>query len=157
MNEVAQLKSRIATSEDTKRLFEWRNDQKTREMSINCDHVDWNSHVEWFNDSLKNPNREIYVVFSEEIPCATYRLDIIGDECELSLTVDPKQRGKGIATKVIELAIRSEFAKNRADRIVAHVKADNLASMKAFLRNGFIATSSGSLCELEVLRSQCDV
>ena len=45
---------RKANDEDSRDIFDWRNDELTRQMSHNTDFVDWDSHSNWLYSSLIN-------------------------------------------------------------------------------------------------------
>ncbi len=49
-----------ATENDSKDIWEWRNDELTKQMSITNDSVSWETHSSWYEKSLVNPNRYLY-------------------------------------------------------------------------------------------------
>ena len=52
-----------ATKSDAKDIWEWRNDEQTKQMSISAGTVSWETHSSWYERSLVNPNRYLYLGF----------------------------------------------------------------------------------------------
>ncbi len=92
------LKFRNARMADADLLLEWRNDPLTREMSRNTDLVSRDDHIAWLNRQLAKIPPMLFIVELDELPVATFRID--GDE--ISYTVAPSHRGKGLATALLK-------------------------------------------------------
>ena len=124
-----------ATEWDIGLLFEWRNDPETRANSRNTGHVNLGEHTQWVRRSLMNPDRKLMIAKDGNgTPVATVRLDRCEDgSFELSWTVAPSQRGRGIGTAAIR-----EFIGllPRPIHLRAEVKVANLASLKIAERAG---------------------
>lgn len=129
------MKLRPATIEDAQILFDWRNDPLTRESSISTDPVAWDDHVRWLEASLSNPNRELLVAEIDGVPVGTVRLD---DGVELSWTVAPSQRGKGIGKQMVSLVERGS---------IARIKRSNVASQRIAGAAGFVLAEDGEVQE----------
>jgi hypothetical protein len=56
-----KLTASKATENDSADIWKWRNDTLTRKMSTTTDEVSWKAHSNWYNNSLKNTNRYLYV------------------------------------------------------------------------------------------------
>lgn len=127
------MKLREATYDDWKLLLEWRNDPSTRENSFTQEEIPEHIHKLWFNDSLSNPYRKIYIFESNLIPVGTLRSDyFLNDEYILSWNIAPLQRGKGYGVKILEL-----FLQNKTGKFIAEIKPENIASIKMVKKNGF--------------------
>ena len=50
-----------ATVSDSRSIWEWRNDQKTKEMSKSSDIVTWDEHVAWYQKCLSSLNSYLYI------------------------------------------------------------------------------------------------
>jgi RimJ/RimL family protein N-acetyltransferase len=123
MNESITLRS--ATIQDADLLLEWRNDPKTREASHNTGEVERNEHVSWLLRTLKNPNRRLLVAEENGTPVGTVRADFSESVWELSWTVAPSARGRGVAKQMVVLLASQIFEPIRAE-----VKAGNIASLQ---------------------------
>jgi RimJ/RimL family protein N-acetyltransferase len=122
------MKLRPASMADARRLFEWRNDPITREMSIAQDEVEWSSHVQWLARRLERDEPELFIAEVEGRPVGTVRFD----NGEVSFTVAPEERGKGVATAMLKLAHAMRGP------CVAKIKATNIASLRAAENAGHV-------------------
>jgi RimJ/RimL family protein N-acetyltransferase len=127
------MKLRKATFNDWKILLDWRNDSLTRENSFNQNKVSKQTHKLWFNDSLLNSYREIYILEDDIIPVGTIRSDNIStNQYILSWSIAPDQRGKGYGTKILEI-----YLQGKTGNFIAEIKPENIASIKMVQKNGF--------------------
>ena len=127
------MKLRKAIFNDWEILLDWRNDPITRENSFDQGEVSESTHKLWFNDSLLNPYREIYILEDNLIPVGSIRVDtLLTNEYLLSWSIAPDQRGKGYGTKILELLLQ-----DRSGKFVAEIKPNNIASIKMVQNNGF--------------------
>lgn len=118
-------------------LLEWRNDPDTRRNSHSTDEVNLADHVRWVEGTLKNPNRTLWVAELGGLPVGTVRADRDESGCELSWTVAPAARGKGIGKRMVAAAARQTSGPLRAE-----VKTGNVASAR-------IAEAAGMRLESE--------
>jgi len=132
---------RKANEDDSRDIFDWRNDELTRHMSHTSDFVDWNGHSGWFAASLINKNRLILMCEEESTneKVAMVRFDIEGNRALISINLSPKMRGKRKAKGCLSDAI-SFFKKTYSDVqfIDAEIKSINIASQKSFIGVGFV-------------------
>ena len=130
---------RLATEADSKEIFEWRNDELTRQMSHTSEVVEWEGHRRWFENSLSSQCRLLLIcegIFSEKI--AIVRFDLEADDALVSINLSPNQRGKGFAKDCLSSSI-DYISKKYKDLqyLMAEIKEINLASQKTFLGVGF--------------------
>lgn len=116
-----RFRIRLATKDDARLLYEWRNDESTRSMSKKKEQVHWDEHLKWLNSrlSMEQPNLFIFEVDGD--PVGTFRID----EKNVSYTVAPNRRNEGIAKKMLT-EVRARFG-----RLRAQIYAQNVASIKA--------------------------
>lgn len=119
---------RQATIDDTQTLFEWRNDKLTRQMSRNANVVAMPDHIAWLQKRLARENPDIYITEKSGVSVGTFRID----DAEISYTVAPNQREKGVATEML-IEARKLFGVKRAE-----IKPGNVASIKAATKAGHI-------------------
>jgi len=124
---------RPATANDAKLLFDWRNDPLTRENSINQAAVDWTAHVSWLTGVLEDSNREILIAECGGSPVGMARLDHSGGSCELSWSVAPAWRRKGVGGEIVRQAV----GRVRGSVPFARIKRQNDASTKIVMALGF--------------------
>ena len=132
---------RKANNYDSRDIFDWRNDELTRQMSHTSDFVDWNGHSGWFASSFTNKNTLIVMCEDESTneKVAMVRFDVEDDRALISINLSPKMRGKRKAKGCLSDAI-SFFKKYFSDVqfIDAEIKSTNITSQKSFLGVGFV-------------------
>ena len=136
---------RDATYSDWKFLLDLRNDDSTKENSFDQTNVDEEEHKHWLKQSLKNSKRRIRILCDEtlSIPLGMIREDLWDNDISnfsnitLSWAIHPNNRGKGLGTKILGLAI-----KDRPETFYAEIKFGNEASIKMTKNNGFIDESA---------------
>lgn len=121
---------RPATRDDAHRLFCWRNDPLTRSMFRSSDLVEWDQHLRWLERRLDGaPNLFIFEWCG--VPVGTFRLD----DDEISYTIAPEHRERGLATAMLKM-VRRDFGPLRAmifPRNVASIRAAQSASLTVIL------------------------
>jgi len=120
-----QLTLRGANRNDSHLLFLWRNDSATRKASHCSEPITQQEHEIWFNNSLLNKDRHIFIAEIDGVAVGTVRCDLIESEYLLSWTVAPKQRGKKIAKKMLQF-----FCAKIDEAICAQIKVDNFPSVR---------------------------
>jgi RimJ/RimL family protein N-acetyltransferase len=118
---------RKVTFEDWKILLDWRNNLETRKNSHNMEIVGEENHKKWLVSILANENRQLFIALDNEIPVGTVRADFDkqNNEYELSWTISPDFRGKGIGKIMVKLLADKLQAKIRAE-----IKNGNIASVR---------------------------
>src|SRR5437899_695344 len=92
---------RPATWEDSRRIWEWRNEEATREASFNTGEVSYEEHERWFSRKLVDPNTRIFIVADLQGGELGYlRFDIKDNEAEISVTIDKNKRRSGYGSAV---------------------------------------------------------
>ena len=131
-----------ATITDGEILFQWCNDPETRKASHDTNEINWTDHLIWLNQTLKNPDRQLFIVWEKTKdptnslsyivsiirPVGTVRIDHdkLEDTYELSWTVAPEARGRGIGKRIVKIITNQMRDKN----IKAEIRPDNKASIK---------------------------
>jgi RimJ/RimL family protein N-acetyltransferase len=129
---------RKASLDDAILLLDWRNDQDTRMASHNTDAVDMASHLSWLEKSLSNEKRAIFIAEISGQPVGSVRQDILDSGIsEMSWTVAPSHRGRGVAKEMIKAACDIIHGE-----LYAEIKIDNVSSVKAAESVGFIITNT---------------
>lgn len=136
--DAATLHVRAATPADAATLLAWRNDPETLAWSRGHQPVASPVHEAWLAASLTNPDRLVLVVERAGVPVATVRFDReAGGAWEVSITVAPEQRGRGLASGVLTVGEGALLARTGAATVLASVHQDNTASRALFRRAGY--------------------
>src|ERR1019366_3789321 len=103
-------------------LFQWRNDQLTRKMSLSSERVPLLDHLAWLGRRT-GPGGPggLWIAHLHFEPIGTMRLD--GDE--LSWTVGPAWRGRGLGSQMVK-----DFVSLNPRPYTAKIKADNFLSIR---------------------------
>jgi RimJ/RimL family protein N-acetyltransferase len=132
------LELRPATAGDSERLLEWRNDEQTRAMAVVQAAVDRATHARWLATRLDDADTLLTIAEEHGVPVGTVRLDRHGrDEAELSITIAPAARGRGLARPAIELGVEHARREWGVERVSARIRPENAASLRAFAAAGF--------------------
>lgn len=87
------------------------------------------------------------------------RFEIENDQAEVHISVAPPERERGYATHALRLGC--ETLRDQIRRVVGHIKADNLGSIRAFEKAGFVhegqVTVAGQPAERMVLELIVDI
>ena len=169
------IQHRLATAADVQLYFDWANDPTTRHQSFNSEPISWEKHVAWFTRKVTD-RCALLLVFetNANVPIGQVRferfdedrtedvdngytgtssetIDLSLDKA-ISISVDARFRGKGIASMLIEEACEFIRKRESAIHIVAYIKPDNVASVRAFERAGFAKQHSSQPDRLRLVK-----
>lgn len=135
-------RAREATLDDASVLYDWRNDPSVRSVSRTADELQWEPHFSWVQQTVMREDRELLVVEQGNRPVGTVRFDRLGDErdrfWEVSITVSPAMRGKGMAGAILAEGERY-FRRSEPDSVlVAEMLETNQASYRLFRSAGYV-------------------
>lgn len=133
------IKFRHAEEEDSDLIWRWANDPKVRAVSFSSKPIPWEHHIQWFAARLADPQCIILLATNETgTPVGQIRYDIEDNKALVSVTVDKQFRGQGLGTQLIVLSAERVFSEREIDVVLARIKIDNAASVRAFQKAGFI-------------------
>jgi UDP-2,4-diacetamido-2,4,6-trideoxy-beta-L-altropyranose hydrolase len=145
---------RPATAQDCRQVWLWRNDEETRRVSLDSAAIPLEAHERWFLDSLQSPSRRIYIVVAGDQPSGVARLDVDGGQGIVSIHLAPECRGRGVGPRALEALGEVAFGPLGLARLVAEIKADNAASLSAFVKAGFAPSRAGPVLHLVRVRRE---
>jgi RimJ/RimL family protein N-acetyltransferase len=129
----ARYRLRDAVFADADDLFRWRNDRETRIWSRDVSDVSSDEHLTWLASTLQSPNRQLLIAEDERGAVGIVRLDLLDGVWQMSWTVAPEHRGKGVGAAIVQLAV----SRMAGERVFAEIKAANLASRRIAEKSGF--------------------
>ncbi|WP_134727940.1 MULTISPECIES: GNAT family N-acetyltransferase [Amycolatopsis] len=136
---MRSLIARDATEADAELLLAWRNDPVTRRASRSGDVIDLDRHLRWLRGVLTASDRILLVLEESGKPVGTVRFDDEGGrEWEVSITLAPESRGRGLARPVLDAGERTLAARTDAAAVLAAVHVENAASAALFERAGYL-------------------
>ncbi|MEZ5670386.1 MAG: UDP-2,4-diacetamido-2,4,6-trideoxy-beta-L-altropyranose hydrolase [Alphaproteobacteria bacterium] len=129
------LAVRPARSDDEALLLAWRRDAGTRAFARNPNPPSAAEHHDWLDAKLADPLCLLHLLLVGDEPVGVLRLDWRADlgGWEVSLTVAPDWRGRGIGVAALDCAARLTGSEAQW----AFIKQTNAASLRAFARAGF--------------------
>jgi len=138
-----KLRLRKACAQDRRLVWEWANDLSTRAASFSSELIVWDTHIQWFNSKLKDPNCLFLIAVDEtDTPVGQIRFDFDANKAVVSITTALTYRGRGFGTTIIQRASIKLFQETAVDLIRAYVKPDNTPSIRAFIKAGYRRTSA---------------
>lgn len=134
-----------AAQSDSKDVWEWRNDEFSRRMSITTDPIAWETHRVWFENSLADPNRYLFIACIdneragagvEKAGICRFDLDPEKKIAEVSINLNPRYRNKRLSAQILSAAIET-FAQTHKVDLLATIRTTNTGSIKCFTQCGF--------------------
>lgn len=133
-----KLRARLAKESDLMLIFNWANNPLTRKMSFDQDSISLKTHQKWFNNIINQKNIHLLIIegydSGSRIPLGQIRVDRDG---KISMSLASEFRGQHLATPSIKVGIAYIKNKFLLNRLVAYIKQENIASVKAFKKAGF--------------------
>ena len=105
------MKLRRANKDDCRDLYEWRNSLAARQNSLDQKEILYEDHVQWFEGSLNNSDRTIYIALDNDKKIGQVRFDLEKlNVARVSVTVKPEEQGKGYGPKIIAEGSKKYFS-----------------------------------------------
>lgn len=136
--EINPIEIKQAGKDDSINIYEWRNNKKIRDVSINSGPISWEEHQSWFDAVLTDKNRGLIIGMTENKPVGVVRFDIENDVAEVSIYLVPEGGFAGQGRNLLKTAERWLNA-NRPEIKCIHacVLAENEASKNLFLASNY--------------------
>jgi L-amino acid N-acyltransferase YncA len=134
------IRYRQANIGDVKILYEWANEEVSRQNSFSSDPISYESHCRWFEDKLASSQVFFYLYYIDDINLVgQVRIDKqIDNTAVISISVQKNHRAKGYGTMMINMAAEDFLKKNKTYSLLAYIKKENAASLRSFTKAGFI-------------------
>ncbi|MDD5433502.1 MAG: GNAT family N-acetyltransferase [Candidatus Pacebacteria bacterium] len=133
-----KVKLRKADSSDIEFLWHLRNQPEVFKFFKNPKPVAFQEHLAWIMPILEGvSSKELFVIEVEGKQAGQVRMDIEGEEAQISVSLLPKFQGKGIAYVALKMMVEKMKKKKKIKILQAEIHQDNIASQKLFARLGF--------------------
>ena len=133
---------RLAKLEDLTLYFKWVNEPSVRKNSIDTGQISLVLHEKWFLNMLNSYNSILLVLELNEVPIGQLRFDIEDEIVLIDYSIDQEFRLRGFGNLLIQRGIDyfMKISKNDEKDFVFRgiVKRINTASIKVFIKNGFL-------------------
>lgn len=107
---------------------------------------DYQLFSSWFSDRLKDPTRDIYLLFVNEECAGSLHIDYYDEEIFIGYSVREKFTARGFGTilvrEAVSLSKKAKEEKNKIKYIRAWINSLNIASVKVVEKNGFFVTQN---------------
>lgn len=132
------LSIRKLDEKDKQITFEWTNDPVTRRNSFNSEPILFDQHSKWFNSKFNDKFAYYFVCEVDSKPAGLVRFDYDHSEQAfiIGISIDVKYRGRKLAITFLKKTC-NKFIEFSNKPIIAYIKEDNIASVKAFENAGF--------------------
>ena len=132
---------RLAKKSDMLMLYNWFNQiDSIKNKLITKKKISKEEHIFWYENSLKNENRFIWIIEEETLAIGQIRFDIDEDEklCFIDIYIEKKYRNKKYGKEAICSARNYISKKRKLKYLVALVLRSNVNSFNFFSSMGFI-------------------
>lgn len=129
---------RPVSPEDSRQIWEIRNQPAVRQKSNNSDKIPWDSHKLWFKKKYFNGEENYCLVLANNqnstIGYCRLDHDKENDNYIISIALNLAYLGQGLGHKLLSETLK-KF--NRKKDILAEIKKENIPSIKLFEKNNF--------------------
>jgi len=131
---------RRATESDCRLLWEWANEPSVRASAFSQQAIGWEEHSAWFREKLADESCMILIgELGDGRPIGQVRINRQSNqEAEIDVSVVRDFRGTGYGSLLLESALRGAFDSTSITKVHAFIRPENLASVRAFEKAGFL-------------------
>lgn len=112
-------------------------------------------HQKWFERKIQSLDTTIYIGYYEDCKIGMIRFENGYDGTKVNVMLNPSFIGQGLGSKLIKFGVKKFMDDHVTSKaIIAEIKENNVASIKAFQKAGFkmshltyIFDSKGLSCE----------
>ncbi len=147
----SEVTLRSARDDDSASLRAWRNDPDAVRYSVSRRAVTIAEHERWFRRVQDDSDRfRVWIAEQHGERVGQVRIDITGEAGTVSIAVAPTHRGHGVGTAMLRALTESVHAEGAPRVLIALVRSDNAASLRAFEAATFHRVAGeGDLVHLE--------
>jgi len=139
------LNLRAAERGDSDRLFEWVNRADSLVAKLmTAAPIPRADHERWFAARLAAEDCLIWIAEVDGAAVGQVRCERRGDAFEVDIYVEAAQRRRGLALRMLEVAVARVRTEYQDARLIARVRTGNMASQRLFQRAGFQASAGAA-------------
>lgn len=143
LGDATPLGVRRAGWADEDLLLEWANDSETRRRSSARARIAPQEHHQWLAARIESDDCLLLVCETADgVALGFVRFERRKDAWQVSYGIDAAYRGRGLARRMLELALRELVRARGPCEITARVMADNARSHSVFRHLGFEASAA---------------
>ncbi len=140
-----------ATKSNCQLVYDWANDPEVRKASFSSEPIPWKDHCSWYETMLRSDSCVMSLIQDEQLRfVGVVRMSLDGTKARVSLTIAPERRGNGYGVSALRLSCQNVFKKHGIESVDAFIKKNNAASIRCFIKAGFVggkdAEVSGHPC-----------
>lgn len=139
----------LATEDDARVIWTINNEPSTRQRSVQSGSIPWEEHLRWYMQSLESETRVLFLARVGEDVIGTLRLELDDMSATISIALAPDARGQGYGRRLIRTCCDVAAKQYGRQQVIALIRPDNVASLKAFGAAGF--ESDGQVTQHDVL------
>jgi RimJ/RimL family protein N-acetyltransferase len=134
------IELREAEFEDCDDFFRWRNHPDIRQYFFNKNKVDYEDHKKWLTEKLKSSDTKIYTALQDSKKIGVVRFEVADEKIAcVSVNLNPECLQKKLGRIIISKGTEKFISDSGLDcRIIAKIKEDNIRSIKAFEKAGYV-------------------
>lgn len=142
---IENFKISVACLDDLVNIYNLSNDPSVRQNSFNSDYIKYEDHAIWFNQKITDSNTVFYTIKKEKNNFVGYikfdkNLNSQNKDIYIvTIHLVSDFRGKGLGALFLMDSIKVLFKQySNIDEIWAFIKKNNIASLKTFIKSGFL-------------------
>ncbi|MEH7106771.1 bifunctional UDP-2,4-diacetamido-2,4,6-trideoxy-beta-L-altropyranose hydrolase/GNAT family N-acetyltransferase [Bacillus sp. JJ1764] len=130
---------RMVHKDDVEEIFHLSNEDYVRQYSINPHKINWNDHIQWFENMMKSENHVFFVITDATNQFyGQIRYLIEEFSATVSISLGKKLLGKGLSYPLLLESIEMMTKQRHGlKEIIAFVSDQNAASKRLFQKAGF--------------------
>ncbi len=142
-----RIQLRAAVEADAEMIYKWRNDPFIISKGTVERVIPWEEHQAWFQETVQGTDRQLYIVLGDEVPIGQVRFDRVEpNRAEISIYLLREHTGRGLGIVALQKACHEIIALWNVNWVTAFVRSDNIPSISAFPKAGFVLFKKRDEC-----------
>lgn len=134
-----ELVLRQANEQDVQKTFEWATEPKIRAFSFNTAPIVYAEHVNWFTQKINHKDCCYLMASIKGHSIGSIRFDIKNNSALISYLLDPAYHHQGLGILLLKKGVEKLIEiNNEIKEVIGYVLPQNIASIKAFERLGYL-------------------